>query len=473
MRFESFWSINYDWTHLDTIFNRLTFPFVAPRGFFLPGQPAKFLLVPSSFWAFLASSSLLAEDLTWHVACLLCPHRTHEFPAFEHLLLPMPAIPLNSWGLRFWMAWVQMAFRSCCHYNRHLFQHTLRHWKASRLKCLDAGRVDENWWNMNPYQASKRHGRFDEEIQTVRYWELSFVNQTDRESQECLKPQSNCIQVTPAPSQADVILCSFQHQAWCWDLGIGGASWVSCMTSSTSWPSWFQQQCCFPTEAVWGDEHIEQKGVYHCHIAVSSLCCDLYSFWMSFFFQMCFTLFLQKPEHWKKKPPIFRKAFCARWVSSGGFTALVWQTDSNVMKQTRHFNLLDWCASSDWELEIHMESEVPKNLGGLKLCYMIFFCDLARELVGMKNWQYIYISHVNSKLTRCLQILNHHADERWAFEGSKRQADLYGSKFRSLAKPKMTSCDDGHWPVILLILETEGMLIVVKLWYSDNYCLWF
>lgn len=268
---------------LDTIFNRLKFPFIAPRVFFLPGQPAKFLLVPSSFRAFLASSSLLAEDLTWHVACLVCAHPTHEFPAFEHLLLPMPAIPLNSWGLRFWMAWVQMAFRSCCHYNRHLFQHTLRHWKASRLKCLDAGRVDENWWNMNPYQASKRHGRFDEEIQTVRYWELSFVNQTDRESQECLKPQSNCIQVTPAPSQADVILCSFQHQAWCWDLGIGGASWESCMTSSTSWPSWFPQHCCFPTEAVWGAEHIEQKGVYHCHIAVSSLCCDLYSFWMSFF----------------------------------------------------------------------------------------------------------------------------------------------------------------------------------------------
>lgn len=75
-------------------------------------------------------------------------------------------------------------------------------------------------------------------------------------------------QGTPAPSQADVILCSFQHQAWCWDLGIGGASWVSCMTSSTSWPSWFQKQCCFPTEAVWG------AGVYHCHIAVSLLCCD-------------------------------------------------------------------------------------------------------------------------------------------------------------------------------------------------------
>ena len=175
---------------LDTIFNRLKFPFIAPRVFFLPGQPAKFLLVPSSFRAFLASSSLLAEDLTWHVACLVCAHPTHEFPAFEHLLLPMPAIPLNSWGLRFWMAWVQMAFRSCYHSNRHLFQHTLRHWKASRLKCLDAGRVDENWWNMNPYQASKRHGRFDEEIQTVGHWELSFVNQTHRESQECLKPQS-------------------------------------------------------------------------------------------------------------------------------------------------------------------------------------------------------------------------------------------------------------------------------------------
>ena len=86
---------------LDTIFNRLKFPFIAPRHLFLPGQPAKFLLVPSSFRAFLASSSLLAEDLTWHVACLLCPHPTREFPAFENLLLPMPAIPLNSmnsWG---------------------------------------------------------------------------------------------------------------------------------------------------------------------------------------------------------------------------------------------------------------------------------------------------------------------------------------------------------------------------------------
>ena len=211
---------------------------------------------------------------------------------------------------------------------------------------------------------------------------MSFVNQTDRESQECLKPQSNCIQVTPAPSQADVILCSFQHQAWCWDLGIDGASWESCMTSSTSGPSWFQQQCCFPTEAVWGAEHIEQKGVYHCHIAVSSLCCDLYSFWMSLsskgvshFFStyfFCNLFFIPgsctKTRALKKSPPIFRKAFCARWVSSGGFTALVWQTDSNVMKQTRHFNLLDWCASSDWELEIHMESQLPKNLNGLKLC---------------------------------------------------------------------------------------------------------
>lgn len=100
-----------------------------------------------------------------------------------------------------------------------------------------------------------------------------------------------CIQGTPAPSQADVILCSFQHQAWCWDLGIDGASWVSCMTSSTSWPSWFQQQCCFPTEVVWGAEHMEQKGVYHCHIAVSSLCCDLYSFWMSFFPKVFHTFF--------------------------------------------------------------------------------------------------------------------------------------------------------------------------------------
>ena len=117
----------------------------------------------------------------------------------------------------------------------------------------------------------------------------------------------------------------------------------------------------------------------HCSVVIMLW---LYSFWMSFFFQMCFTLFFnfflvtfslfpeaaQKPEHWKKSPPIFRKAFCARWVSSGGFTALVWQTDSNVMKQTRNFNLLDWCASSDWELEIHMESQLPKNLGGLKLC---------------------------------------------------------------------------------------------------------
>ena len=99
-----------------------------------------------------------------------------------------------------------------------------------------------------------------------------------------------CIQVTPAPSQADVILCSFQHQAWCWDLGIDGASWVSCMTSSTSWPSWFPQHCCFPTEAVWGAEHIEQQGVYHCHIAVSSLCCDFIVSGCRFFFQMCFTL---------------------------------------------------------------------------------------------------------------------------------------------------------------------------------------
>ena len=152
---DAFWIILIHQLWLDTSWKSLiqysigsNFPLLPPAFFFLPGQPAKFLLVPSSFRAFLASSSLLAEDLTWHVACLLCPHPTHEFPAFEHLLLPMPAIHSNSWGLRFWMAWVQMAFQSCCHYNHHLFQHTLRHWKASRLKCLDAGRVDENWWNI-------------------------------------------------------------------------------------------------------------------------------------------------------------------------------------------------------------------------------------------------------------------------------------------------------------------------------------
>lgn len=257
---------------LDTIFNRLKFPFIAPRDLFLPGQPAKFLLVPSSFRAFLASSSLLAEDLTWHVACLSCPHPTHEFPAFEHLLLPMPAIPLNSWGLRFWMAWVQMAFRSCCHYNRHLFQHTLRHWKASRLKCLDAGRVDE----------------IDQTWSRIRHpSDMDVLMKKFRQS-----GTENChLSIKLIVNHKSV--WSHNHQAWCWDLGIGGASWESCMTSSTSWPSWFPQQCCFPTEAVWGAEHIEQHGVYHCHIAVSSLCCDFIVSGCRFFSPNVFHTFFQ------------------------------------------------------------------------------------------------------------------------------------------------------------------------------------
>ena len=162
MHFESFWYINHDWTHFDTIFNMFTFPFIAPHNLLLPGQPAKFLLVPSSFWAFLASSSLLATR--FDMACC-------------HTCAP--------WIIGVWGSW----WRECRWHFRVVAIATTT---CSNALC-DIGRLQGSsaqrmmrWascWELmkherdqKPCQASKRHGRFDEEIQTVGYWELSSVN---------------------------------------------------------------------------------------------------------------------------------------------------------------------------------------------------------------------------------------------------------------------------------------------------------
>ena len=148
---------------------------------------------------------------------------------------------------------------------------------------------------MNPYQAIQATWTFWWRNSDSRVLRIVICQSNSSWITRVFETTIYCIQVTPAPSQADVILCSFQHQAWCWDLGIDGASWVSCMTSSTSWPSWFPQHCCFPTEAgLAGAEHIEQQGrlsLSHCSVVIMLW---LYSFWMSFFFfQMCFTLCFQ------------------------------------------------------------------------------------------------------------------------------------------------------------------------------------
>ncbi|CAK9087459.1 unnamed protein product [Durusdinium trenchii] len=95
-------------------------------------------------------------------------------------------------------------------------------------------------------QATRRYGRFEEEIQT----------------------------------------------AWCKELT--STPWTSCCMelTSTCWPPSFQQHCCFPSQA-----------------------------------------------------------FCARWVGSGSFTQLVRLASRELgdfPQQTHEFNLLDWCAPSEF-----------------------------------------------------------------------------------------------------------------------------